>query len=55
VPAGWWQAARSEGAYSLVTCVVAPGFEFADFELLGERAELAAALGRALPEALPFV
>jgi predicted cupin superfamily sugar epimerase len=55
VPAGWWQAAESLGAYSLVCCTVAPGFEFADFELLGDRAELAAELGRALPEAQRFV
>lgn len=34
VPAGHWQAARSNGAYSLVGCTVAPGFDFADFTLL---------------------
>lgn len=34
VPAGWWQAARSTGAYTLVGCTVAPGFEYADFEML---------------------
>lgn len=33
VPAGRWQAARSAGAWSLVSCVVAPGFEFDGFEL----------------------
>lgn len=55
VPAGWWQAAQSQGSYSLVSCVVAPGFEFTDFELLAERSDLAAALCRALPEAIPFV
>ena len=36
VPAGAWFAAESTGAYSLVGCTVAPGFEFADFEL-GQR------------------
>jgi len=35
VPAGCWQAARSMGAYTLVGCSVGPGFDFADFELLG--------------------
>ena len=55
VPAGWWQAARCLGSYTLVSCAVAPGFEFADFELLAERAELAAELGRALPEAVGFL
>ena len=33
VPAGWWQAARSAGDWSLVGCTVAPGFRFAGFEL----------------------
>lgn len=36
VPAGVWQAARPVGAaagYALVSCDVAPGFDFADFEL----------------------
>lgn len=33
VPAGHWQAARSLGAWSLVTCTVSPGFRFAGFEL----------------------
>ena len=34
VPAGMWQAARPLGAYTLVGCTVAPGFEFADFSML---------------------
>jgi predicted cupin superfamily sugar epimerase len=33
VPAGHWQAARSLGAWSLVTCTVSPGFRFEGFEL----------------------
>lgn len=35
VPAGWWQAARlSSGcAWAFGGCTVAPGFEFADFEM----------------------
>lgn len=33
VPAQAWQAAESQGAWSLVSCVVAPGFEFAGFTL----------------------
>ena len=31
VPARWWQAARPLGAYTLVGCTVAPGFDYADF------------------------
>ncbi len=36
VPAGAWQAARPLGTrYALCGCTVAPGFDFADFELSG--------------------
>ena len=33
VPAGHWQRAESLGAWTLVGCTVAPGFEFPGFEL----------------------
>lgn len=33
VPAGHWQAARSTGDYTLVSCTVSPGFRFEGFEL----------------------
>jgi len=33
VPAGFWQAAESLGAFTLVGCTVAPGFAFDGFEL----------------------
>jgi len=33
VPAGIWQAAESLGDWTLVGCTVAPGFEFAGFEM----------------------
>jgi predicted cupin superfamily sugar epimerase len=33
VPAGAWQAAESLGDWTLVGCTVAPGFEFAGFEM----------------------
>jgi predicted cupin superfamily sugar epimerase len=50
VPAGSWQGARLAGgphlpasrAWTLVSCIVAPGFEYDDFEL-GERDALLAA------------
>lgn len=35
VPAHHWQSARSLGAWTLVGCTVAPGFEFSRFELAG--------------------
>ncbi len=33
VPAGWWQASETLGAWTLVSCVVAPAFRFEGFEL----------------------
>ena len=33
VPAGVWQTARAVGGWALVGCTVAPGFEFASFEM----------------------
>jgi predicted cupin superfamily sugar epimerase len=33
VPAGWWQATETRGGWALVSCVVAPDFDFAGFEL----------------------
>jgi predicted cupin superfamily sugar epimerase len=36
VPAGEWQAARTRGAYTLVACMVGPGFDFADFQMLAD-------------------
>ena len=33
VPAGHWQTATSRGPWTLVSCIVAPGFEFSGFEL----------------------
>jgi predicted cupin superfamily sugar epimerase len=33
VPQGAWQSAQSLGAWTLAGCTVAPGFEFAGFEM----------------------
>jgi len=33
VPMNWWQSARPLGAWTLVGCTVAPGFQFASFEM----------------------
>ncbi len=33
VPRGAWQAARPTGSWTLVGCIVAPGFQFSGFEL----------------------
>jgi hypothetical protein len=48
IPAGWWQAARSQGEWTLVSCCVGPGFDFADFELLRDQPG-----GATLPGASP--
>lgn len=44
VPAGWWQAARSSGGYTLVGCTVGPGFDFADFAMLRDVPDARAAV-----------
>ncbi len=36
VPAGQWQSTRPVTADTLVSCVVTPGFEYADFRLAGD-------------------
>jgi hypothetical protein len=50
VRAGMWQAARPLADYALVGCTVGPGFDFADFQLLGEDAKLAAVVRAEWPE-----
>jgi uncharacterized protein len=51
VPAGFAQAARPLGSYTLAGCTVGPGFEFADFRLLADEPEAARRI-RALDSAL---
>jgi len=55
VPARWWQAARTTGAYTLVGCTVGPGFDYADFTMMREDAHTARALRERRPELLPFL
>jgi len=43
VRAGEWQAARSLGAWSLMGCDVAPGFDFEDFSFVASLADHRAA------------
>ena len=40
VPAGCWQTAQTLGAWTLVGCTVAPGFDIAQFELAGTNWEI---------------
>ena len=55
VPAGYWQAARSRGDYTLVGCTVAPAFRFEDFSMLKDFPELASKVSRAHPAVAEFV
>ncbi len=55
VPAGWWQAARSTGPYTLVGCTVGPGFDFRDFALAGDQPDAAAALRTRYPELIDLL
>lgn len=50
VPAGYWQAARSTGSYTLVGCTVGPGFDFRDFTLAGEQTQLESVVRARHPE-----
>jgi predicted cupin superfamily sugar epimerase len=55
VPGHYWQAARSQGAYTLVGCNVAPAFQFSDFSLLRDSPALAASIVRIHPAVAQFV
>ena len=55
IPAGDWQAARTTGAYTLVTCAVGPGFDFADFEMLSDLPDVADEISRRHPEAVALI
>lgn len=50
VPAGIWQAAAPMAQQVLVGCSVAPGFEFADFEMLKRASDEAGRLCSRHPE-----
>lgn len=54
VPAGYWQAARPTGAYTLVGCTVGPGFDFADFTLLRDDGAVADRVIGRFPETAAF-
>ena len=55
VPAGWWQAARSTGTYTLVGCTVGPGFDYADFSLMRDDPEATRELRARRPELAVFL
>ena len=55
VKGGVYQAAESTGAYSLVGCTVAPGFEFEDFSFLRDERELKERFLEEYPDYRKFV
>jgi predicted cupin superfamily sugar epimerase len=55
VPADWWQAARSTGAYTLVGCTVGPGSDYADFAMMRDDEAAAAALRATRPDLTVFL
>ncbi len=59
IPAGQWQAARPKhkpsAAYTLVTCVVAPAFDFADFSLMTPGGTEARLIGKDWPELVHLI
>ncbi|MEE4608057.1 MAG: cupin domain-containing protein [Desulfobacteraceae bacterium] len=54
IPAGVWQAAEPIGDGVLVGCSVAPGFEYADLELMDPDGEAAARMAAVAPEMARF-
>jgi len=55
VPAGRWQAAEPLDGTVLVGCSVAPGFEFADFELIQPGSDTALRLAAIAPHLEKFI
>ena len=55
IPAGEWQAARTTGAYTLVSCAVGPGFDFADFTMMSDHPATAEDVRRRLPDAAGMI
>jgi len=55
IPAGDWQAARTTGAYTLVTCSVGPGFDFVDFRMMSHDPAAAEAVRTRLPDAAAMI
>jgi predicted cupin superfamily sugar epimerase len=55
IPAGHWQAARTTGNYTLVTCAVGPGFDFADFTMLADHPTEAEQVRRRFSGVAPLV
>ena len=55
IPAGAWQAARPLADHTLAGCTVAPGFEFADFQMMSDHPDAVVELRRLAPGLLALV
>ncbi len=55
VPGRAWQTARPLGSYTLVTCTVGPGFDFADFSFMADDSVASSRLRREAPELARFL
>jgi predicted cupin superfamily sugar epimerase len=55
VPAGYWQAARSTGGYTLVGCTVGPGFDFRDFTLASRKDPIDLLIRERFPDLTPLL
>lgn len=55
IPAGCWQAAKTQGDFTLVGCTVAPGFDFSDFRMLKDLPTRAAHVYQHYPDLTEFV
>ena len=55
VPAGYWQAAETRGAYTLVACAVAPGFDFKDFQMVRDNPRASANLRKTHPTLIKLI
>jgi predicted cupin superfamily sugar epimerase len=54
-PANTWQAGECDGEYTLVSCVVAPGFDFQDFKMLYSYPEEKEKMLKFWPELVRFI
>jgi predicted cupin superfamily sugar epimerase len=55
VPAGAWQCARPTTDWALVSCAVAPGFDYADWAMMRDVPEAVAKLREKFPDHARFV
>jgi hypothetical protein len=55
IRAGEWQAARTTGAWTLVTCAVGPGFDFSDFGMLADDGAAAEVVRERFPDVAGLV